>query len=51
MSKKDSILTLCYRKTDFEEKKVENEWNQKIWCLPSNDEDEILLQLKTWVVN
>ena len=50
MSKKDSKLTLGYRKTDFC-KKLKMNGIKKFDIYSSNNEDDILLQLKTWVVN
>ena len=52
MSKKDSKLTLGYRKTDFWERKNWKWMELKNFNIYSSDnDDDILLQLKIWVVN
>ena len=50
MSKKDSKLTLGSRKTDFW-KKLKMNGIKKFDIYSSDNEDDILLQLKIWVVN
>ena len=51
MSKKDSILILGYKKRFWREKIMKMNWIKNFTFYSSDNEDDILLQLKTWIVN